>query len=233
MTTSTTSTPTTPTQATRARWLRAAVVIAPIGPLAVAILRGILPYDTTDDTLTIAEKAAANPMAQGAVVWLTYVALLTLPLGVLIASWLAVRTRPMLGGVAAVLSWVGFTSLFFVVGSDQLALAAPVAGVPAQTVAALGAAVDTHPATAVAGLVFVAGHILGAVLLGIALWRVIPRWAAVALIVSQPLHLVFAVVVPSHPLDALAWALTGVGFAAAAVVLARTGSQATGSGAAA
>jgi len=230
MTTSTTSTPTTPTQATRARWLRAAVVIAPVGPLAIAILRGILPYDTTDDTLTIAEKAAANPMAQSAVVWLTYVALLTLPLGVLIASGLAVRARPMLGGVAAVLSWVGFTSLFFVVGADQLVLAGSEAGVPAQTIAALGTA--AHPSAAVAELVFVAGHILGAVLLGIALWRVIPRWAAVALIVSQPLHLVFAVVVPNHALDALAWTLTAVGFAAAAVVLARTGSRATGSRAA-
>ena len=39
---------------------------------------------------------------------------------------------------------------------------------------------------------------------------------AAALIVSQPLHFVVAVIVPNHPLDTLAWILTTIGFAAAA-----------------
>jgi hypothetical protein len=47
---------------------------------------------------------------------------------------------------------------------------------------------------------------------------VIPRWAAAALIVSQPLHVVVAVVVPNHAVDGLAWVLTAVGFAAAVAV---------------
>jgi len=33
--------------------------------------------------------------------------------------------------------------------------------------------------------------------------------------VSQPLHAFFALVVPNHPLDGCAWALTAVGFALA------------------
>jgi hypothetical protein len=45
---------------------------------------------------------------------------------------------------------------------------------------------------------------------------VVPRWAATSLIVSQPLHFVVAVVVPNLLLDALAWVLTAIGFAAAA-----------------
>lgn len=210
-----------PTDTARATWLRAAVLIAPIGPLAIAVLRGILPYNTSDDPTTIAENVAANPGAGSAVLWLSYLALLTLPLGVLVASRLAVRARPALGSVAAVVSWIGFTSLFFILATDQLALAAPVAGVPTSTVVALGGGIEAHPTAAIAVGVFVAGHILGAVLLGIALWRVVPRWAAVALVVSQPMHLVFAVVVPNHVLDAVAWTLTAVGFAAAAVTLAR------------
>jgi hypothetical protein len=44
------------------------------------------------------------------------------------------------------------------------------------------------------------------------------RPAAVALIASQPLHLLFAVAVVNHQLDAVSWALTAVGFAAAARV---------------
>jgi len=56
------------------------------------------------------------------------------------------------------------------------------------------------------------------VLLGVALSRVIPRWAALALIVSQPFHIVVAVVAPNHALDALAWVVTAVGFTVAAAV---------------
>jgi len=150
-------------------------------------------------------------------VWLVFVALLTLPLGVLVAGRLAVATRPVLGTVAAVLAWLGFVSLFAVTGVEQLSLAAADAGVPLSTVVALDAANTAQPVTSVALRLFVAGHILGAVLLGVALWRAIPKWAALALIVSQPLHLLFAVGVPNHLLDTVAWSLTGVGFAAAAL----------------
>ncbi|RZT86065.1 hypothetical protein EV383_2953 [Pseudonocardia sediminis] len=210
-----------PTGADRSHRLRTAVLIAPIGPLAVAALRGVMPYSTDDDPLTIATSAADRPGAQSAVLWLAYLALLTLPLGVLVVGRVAAAARPVLGTVAAVLSWVGFTSLFWVTASDQLVLAAPRAGVAPGTVAALSGALDANPTAVVASLLFVGGHILGTVLLGIALWRVIPRWVAVALVVSQPLHLVFAVVVPNHLLDALAWCLTALGFGVAATAAGR------------
>jgi hypothetical protein len=196
----------------------AAVVIAAAGPLAIAVLRVILPYDTTDDAAAAVEKVAAAPAVEGVVLWLTYLALLTLPLGVLIAGRQAIRARPVLGAVAAVVAWVGFTSLFASVAiGDYLAQAAPSTGTPTATTAALLDAANALPATSTASVVFVVGHILGGILLGIALWRVIPSWAAVALAISQPLHLVFAVFIPNHTLDGVAWALTAVGFAAAAV----------------
>jgi hypothetical protein len=198
---------------------RAAVLIAPVGPLAVAALRGILPYDTVDEPATVVGKIAANPAAQSAVVWLGYLALLTLPLGVLVVGGLAMRAQPVLGGIGAALAWVGFTSLAFIVASDVATLAGVTAGLPNATVVAVTTAVDGSATASVALGAFVAGHILGTVLLGVALWRAIPWWAAVALIVSQPLHLVFAVIVPNHLLDLLAWTLTGVGFAVAALGL--------------
>lgn len=180
----------------------AAVVIAAVGPLAIAVLRVILPYDTTDDTAATVEKVAAAPAVEGVVLWLTYLGLLTLPLGVLIAGRQAIRARPALGGVAAVVAWVGFTSLFASVAiSDYLAQAAPTTGIPISTTAALLDAINVLPATATASIVFVIGHILGGILLGVALWRVVPAWAAVALAISQPLHLVFAVFIPNHVLD--------------------------------
>jgi hypothetical protein len=207
---------------TAAAWRHAALIVTPIGPLAIAAVRWLLPYDTTDDPTTLVATVAAHPVAESAVLWLSLLALLTLPLGVLVVGAVAVRARPVLGTVAAVVAWIAFANLAFLVGPDQIALAGVEAGLPATSTAALLEASVAHPVSTVATTVWVLGHILGTVLLGVALWRTIPVWAALALIVSQPLHLVFAVVVPHHFLDGLAWSLTAVGFAVTAAVGVRT-----------
>lgn len=207
---------TTPLPASPA-WRRAALVVTPLGPLAIAALRWLLPYDTTDDPTTLVAKVASHPGAMSAVLWLSLLALLTLPLGVLVVGAVAVRARRVLGTVAAVLAWCAFATLPFLVGPDQIALAGVDAGLPTATTAALMTAAVGHPVSTAATVLWVAGHILGLVLLGVALWRAIPVWAAVALIVSQPLHFVFAVVAPNHLLDGLAWLLTAVAFAVTAV----------------
>lgn len=212
--------PAAPTQSRRLRL--AAIGVAFTGPLAIGLVRGILPYDTVDDPTAIVEKIMASPGTQTAVLWLAYLALLTLPLGVLIAGRLAMAVRPVFGTIAAVVAWTGFISLFSLTGTDQVALAATEVDLPTPTVVALSTAMEGLPPGMIGGLAFVVGHILGVILLGIALWRAIPKWTAIALIVSQPLHLVFAVFVPNHALDAVAWSLTGVGFAAAAITSART-----------
>ncbi|MBA3906639.1 MAG: hypothetical protein H0X35_08155 [Pseudonocardiales bacterium] len=200
----------------------AAIALAVTGPLAVAVLRVVMPYDTPDDDATIAAKVAAHPGSQAAVLGLTYLALLALPLGIVLGGAAAVRARPVLGGIGATVAWLGFMSLFASVGYDTIAFAGARAGVPVPVVAQLGAALDADPVTSVATTMFIAGHILGVILLAAALWSAVPRWAAVALAVSQPLHLVFAVVVPNHPLDGLAWLLTAVGFGAAVLAGTRT-----------
>src|SRR5689334_13554106 len=197
---------------------RAAVLVAAVGPLAVAALRGLLPYDTVDDNATIVAKVAAHPGAETAVLWLSVLALITLPLSVLVVNGVAMRARPLLGTVAAVIAWVGFSGLAYLVTQDQVARAGFDAGLPTDATAALMSAIDQSAVASTAAALFVTGHILGVVLLGLALWRVVPRWAALALIVSQPFHFVVAVIVPNHALDALAWVLTAVGFTAAAAV---------------
>ncbi|HKQ40998.1 MAG TPA: hypothetical protein VJT79_00855, partial [Pseudonocardia sp.] len=156
--------------------------------------------------------------AETAVLWLSGLALITLPLAVLVVNGAAMRARPVLGTVAAVIAWVGFSGLAFLVTPDQVARAGVDAGLPTDAIAALMSAIDQSAVASTATGLFVAGHILGVVLLGVALWRAIPRWAALALIVSQPFHFVVAVIVPNHALDALAWVLTAVGFTAAAAV---------------
>jgi hypothetical protein len=58
---------------------RALAILMPIGPLAIAILRGILPYYTADSNTVIATKVATHQGAEAAVIWLTFIAMLTPP----------------------------------------------------------------------------------------------------------------------------------------------------------
>ena len=61
------------------------------------------------------------------------------------------------------------------------------------------------------GLCWVVVHILGMVVAAIALFRarMLPLWAAILLALSQPVHLVAAIIVPSRWLDVFAgWGMT-------------------------
>lgn len=85
--------------------LTALAVIAPIGPLAIAGIRAVLPYSTAEDNAGIAADVAANQSAQSTVLWLSLVASLTLVIGVLVVSSVAVRGAPVLGTIGAVLAF--------------------------------------------------------------------------------------------------------------------------------
>ncbi len=189
-----------------ARWW-----LLPIGPAAIAVLRLVLPYDTTDDAATVARKVAEAPGAQSLVVWLGFVAMLTLvPAVVWIAG--AIREKAPKTTIAAVLLLVpAYLTSGLLVAEDA---------------AMLSGAVVSHPALDAATAVFVVGHVIGTVLLGVAMWQAgLPRWAAIVTAVSQPLHFVAAVVVVSHELDFVAWGLNAAGFAAVAAWAARPARQ--------
>ena len=83
---------------------------------------------------------------------------------------------------------------------------------------------ENHPVSGLGIGLFVVGHIVGLILLGIALRRarVVPLWVAVATAVSQPVHFVSAVLIPSRLLDVvLGWGLTTVAFAAIGLAILR------------
>lgn len=210
----TTAARTTTAADTRAisRW--AAAIILPIGPAAVAVLRFVLPYDTVDDAKTMAAKVLAEPGRASAVLWLGFIAVLTLVPAAYAAGKLTRRRAPKLTLVALVLLIPGYLSLGWLTGEDQLLWSGAHAGLDAAGLTRIAEAV--HPTGDLAGVFFVLGHVLGTILLGIALWRsqVVARWAAAAVIVSQPIHFVAAVIVPNHTLDLVGWALQAVGFAA-------------------
>ena len=192
----------------------ALALLIPVGPLAVAVLRGILPYSTTDSSAQIVSKVAAHQGAEGLVLWLTLIATYALIPGVIAVGLMAARSRPVLGTTALVLTVAGFLALPAVAVSDQVALSG--VRLPTGSTIRLLDELAKQPTIVVSGAVFVVGHVLGILLLGIALWRIIPRWAALLLAVSQPLHFTFAVIVPNHLLDGCAWTLTTIGFVMAA-----------------
>jgi hypothetical protein len=203
----------------------ALAILMPIGPLAIAVVRGILPYNTTDSNTVMAAKVAAHQGTETIVIWLTFVALLTLIPGVIALGMLARRHTPRLGTAGLVLAYAAFACLFWssVAGADNVALGAARIGMhPGTTGALLTSIANIRPVGLATGI-FVLGHILSLVLLAVALWRgrAIPAWAALLLGLSQILHFTFAVIAPVHVLDGCAWGLTAVGFAAAAVALTR------------
>jgi hypothetical protein len=202
----------------------ALAILMPVGPLAIAIVRAVLPYYTTDSNTAIAAKVAAHQGSETLAIWLTFVAVLTLIPGVIALGLLARRHAPRLGTAGLVLAYAAFACLLWSVAtSDNAALGAARIGMhPATTGALLTSIANIRPVGLATG-VFVLGHILSLVLLGVALWRghAIPAWAAVMLACSQLLHLVFAVFAPNHVLDGCSWGLTAVAFAAAAAAILR------------
>jgi hypothetical protein len=198
-----------------------AAVLLPIGPAAVAILRFILPYTTADSSADAVRLVAAHQSAQSAVVWLGFLACLTLVPGVIYAGRVVGRTAPRLAAVATILLVAGYVSLAWLTVGDAYLLFGVRHHLPQDALTAMYDGV--HPAALVATGLFVLGHVLGTILLGVGMLRgrAVPTWAALATIIAQPVHFVAAVIVGSHGLDLLGWGLNAVGFAALSVTVLR------------
>jgi hypothetical protein len=211
-----------PRDARRARRLAAAILL-PVAPLSVAVLRLIWPAFSAPDTAASLDAVAAHPVAQEAVLWLSLVMTLTMVPAVLAAARLARRRRPVLAMLAAGVNLVAYLAgATAIVAPDLLTLVAVRGEHDRAAIVPYLDAVNAHPTIGVGLVLFVIGHVAGMILLGAALWRIIPVWASIALIVSQPLHFIAYVALQIQVLDGLAWGLTVLGFTACALAVART-----------
>lgn len=201
----------------------AAAIVLPVPALAIATQPLYRPAYGEIETGPALDAIAARPGAQQVFVWTGALALLTLVPAFLAAARLARRRRPALAMAAAGVNTAAYLGAGL--GFGTLDLLNEIAARPGQDRAALTGYLDAVAGHGVFGVgigLFVIGHIAGAVLLGAALWGTVPRWASVALIVSQPLHFVAFVLVQNRILDAFSWGLTALGLAACAVVVLRT-----------
>ena len=210
----------TPTRSATPALMTAAAIL-PLGPAAVAVLRLALPYYTADGNAATLAAVEAHPSRQSAVIWLTYAAILTLVPGLFAAARVCRDAAPRLTTWALALSVPGYLSLGMVGSYDQLLWSVATSHVsPTAGVAVLAAA---HPTIDISIGVFVLGHVIGTVLLGLALLRSrrVPAWSGWAIAVSQPLHFIATVILGSPQVDFVGWGLTAVGMAAVAVVVLR------------
>ena len=211
------------------RGLWPVALLMPAGPAAVGLLRYLLPYYDESTNAGMAAAAAQQHGRQSAVLWLGFVAMLTLVPGVFALAQLTRRTAPRLTAWGMALAVPGYLSLGGLLATDQMLWSGHAAGLPGASTASL--LDNAHPTLGLSLGIFVLGHVLGTVLLGIALARSgrAPSWAGLVLAVSQPLHFVAVVIVGSNTLDLIAWSLTALAMAVAALALLRLDGTATGS----
>ncbi len=213
-----TTTTATRIEATTGRGWVALAVLAPIGAALVGVLRYVLPYETVDSAKEMVREGYADPGAMSLVLWLGLGAALTIVPGSIVIGRLVRDGAPKLTPVALTLLVPAYLMLPVLLVVDHTIWAGAESGASqASVVSILDAA---HPIVGIATGVFVVGHVVGTVLLGVAMLRSrsVPAWAAVITIVSQPLHFVAAVIAPNHTLDGAAWGLNAIGFAAAAAL---------------
>jgi hypothetical protein len=201
----------------------AAAVLLPVPAACIAATRPLLPQAVFDDTSALLDDIAAHPGASRAAIWLGTLAMLTMVPALLAAVRLARRRRPVLATAAAAVNLAAYlgAGLGFTAFDGMLLTAARSGADHAVLVPVLDAYTSGGVYSLSAGL-FVLGHVVGMVLLGLALWGSLPRWASIAITVSQPLHFVCFVILQNFWLDAAAWSLAAVGLAACAVVVVRT-----------
>ena len=218
-----------PTRDLRRTWRLSLAVLLPLGPLLVTISRAIMPSFSSDDRLEIVTDSLADTTALSAGIWLGFFAIPLLLIGTLAVGHLARRRAPVLATVGTVITFLAFASASVLSSTEAVILAAGDAGLDPNAIDRILLAMERHPTYGIGIGLFVIGHIVGLVLLGIALRRsrVVPGWVAWVVAVSQPLHFVAYVILNSRVLDVVAgWGLTTIGFLAVGVAIARTGDDA-------
>jgi hypothetical protein len=199
------------------RFGAAILVIGPLGLVGSSLFQVASDDDSVSASLA---KIAAHPSGERGVIIFNLLATLILP-AILYLMRLAGPRAPRLalaGGAVSFAAWMG--GLYAVGASDLLYYHAAQSPDRADAVS-LVHALTSDGIFVLPEILFVVGHMLGMLLLGIALWRsgAVPRWAAalvgLAPIAQVPVH-------DSGAGSAVAYGLLLIGTAACAVMLVRT-----------
>ena len=153
-------------------------------------------------------------------------AFLTVPATLALMRVLGPRS-PKLAAIGGSLHLVGWIAIVGVLMGDVIAVQMVARGTPSADQVELYRRIMTS-VPVIALNVVATLHVIGGILLGIALWRtrIVPLWAGVAATLAQPIHLV-SNIAGILPVDVLTWIALSAAFApVAAIVLRSSGAAA-------
>ncbi|WAZ23742.1 hypothetical protein STRCI_005106 [Streptomyces cinnabarinus] len=199
-------------------------VTTALGPFLLALGVGILPYATGGAEKEIVRDIAADRTLTEVTLWCWLSGSIALVVGALAVGLLAMRASPKLGLWGLVLFGTGLLAIASTPEMDAVALGGLAEGVSQDALAKAGEGTYELLVVAVPILYFVVAHVVGAILLGVALLRgrVIAPWAAWLLILSMPLNVV-GYAGGIMPLTVVSFVMMGVAFALAGLVVVRYG----------
>jgi hypothetical protein len=215
-----------PTRTRRARDVRrfrriVAATVLVVPSTCVAIARLFLTDDS--NTRKALDLIAADPDRQLSFAVLGWIAGITVVPAFLAAGRLARRRRPVLTTVALAVNLTAYLGGSALAALDVLYLAGARLAMEQRDGAA--ALIEAFWSTGISGAstgLFVIGHVIGAILMGLALRGSIHPVGWIAMLLTQPGHVFAFVVMPNRVTDALAWGLMTVAFAFCAVQVLRT-----------
>ena len=137
----------------------------------------------------------------------------------------ALRARgSRLAPVAVALFAVGWLFVLGQVALDRFEVQLATSGIPLDEAVRIADRLDNGDVgMGVASAVFIVGHTVGAILIGVALGRsrFVPRWAGAAVLLGAVLHPIARVGVENKPLDVAAFLLVAAGLGVAGVRILR------------
>jgi hypothetical protein len=199
----------------------AAAIILPIPPTCIAI--GRLFQTDDSDTRRALDLIAANPDRQFTFALLGVISLACVIPAFLAAARLSRRRRPVLTTVALAMNLAGFVGAFGLFAIDNLYLIG--ASLPAEQRDVGAIVIDEMWSTGIPGFganLFVLGHFLGTILMGLALRGSIPTVGWLAMLLTTPVHFLAFVFLQMPAVDMAAWLLMTLAFVYCAVKVVNT-----------
>ncbi|WP_416977044.1 hypothetical protein [Streptomyces sp. T028] len=197
-----------------------AVGTAALGPVLLAVGMALTPYTSNSSNKEIVRDIAEHRGTAELVQWFWIVGSILLVAGTVVVGLVAVRCSPKLGLWGGAVFGTGLLAIASTPSMDIVVLGGLDNGVSQETLVRLGDGTYALAVTGVPTLYFVVAHVVGAILLGVALLRgrVVPAWAAWVLILSMPLNVV-GYAGGIMPLTVATFLMLGIGFGFAAVRL--------------
>jgi len=190
-----------------------------IAPLGVAVIRGLIPYfNSTGGGADQVAGYAAHPAVYPFIAIAGLAVVLTVSTAMQGLGRLIQGRSPRLALIGTPLATVGWMMVAVLVTLDAVAYELSSSGIGSAAAGALLDRVGNNLFPSQAFGIFLIGHLLGTLLLGVGLLRSgrVSAWASIAVIAGDVLHPIAYVVAHLQVLDVIAYLVLAAGLAGAA-----------------